>query len=79
MNLLELNNDVLNIIGDYVKRDNVKEEIFTRVDKWTNYFLKKENGLCKQNMWWLIYYKLHDCSYDEIDEYIKTRDLEKYE
>ena len=79
MNLLELNNDVLNIIGDYVKRDNVKEEIFTRVDKWTYYFKKKENGLCKQNMWWLIYYKLQECSYDEIDEYIKTRDLEQYE
>ena len=31
MNLLELNNDVLNIIGDYVKRDNVKEEI--RIEK----------------------------------------------
>ena len=37
MNLLELNNDVLNIIDDDVKRDNVKEEIFKRVDKWTNY------------------------------------------
>jgi hypothetical protein len=24
MNLLELNNDVLNIIGDYVERNNVK-------------------------------------------------------
>ena len=30
-------------------------------------------------MWWLVYYKLHDCSYDEIDEYIKTRGLEDFE
>ena len=25
-NLLDLNNDVLNIIGDYVKKDNIKRE-----------------------------------------------------
>ena len=78
MNLLELNNDVLNIISDYVKRDNVKEEIFTRVDKWTNY-LKKKNRFCKDHMRWLVYYKLYECDNDEIDEYIKTRDLEQYE
>ena len=41
MNLLDLNNDVLNIIGNYVKRNNEVEEIFTRVDKWTNYLIKK--------------------------------------
>ena len=37
-----MNNDVLNIIGTYVKRDNVKEEIFTRTDKWT-YYIKNKN------------------------------------
>ena len=73
-----MNNDVLNIIGDYVKRDNVKEEIFKRVDKWTNY-LKKKNRFSKDNMRWLVYYKLYECDNDEIDEYIKTRDLEQYE
>ena len=26
-NLLDLNNDVLNIIGNYVKKDNLKEKI----------------------------------------------------
>ena len=78
MNLLDLDNDVLNIIGDYVERNNVKEEIFTRVDIWVNY-LKKKNRFGKDNMRWLIYYKLHDCDNDEIDEYIKTRDLEQYE
>jgi hypothetical protein len=30
-------------------------------------------------MRWLVYYKLHDCSHDEIDEYINTRDLEQFE
>ena len=38
MNILDLDNDVLNIIGDYVKRDIVKEEIFERTDRWINYF-----------------------------------------
>ncbi len=41
MNLLDLNNDVLNIIGDYVKADNnrrefqelIKKEIFDEADK----------------------------------------------
>ena len=75
MNLLDLNNDVLNIIGDYVKRNNEVEEIFKRVDRWTNY-LKNKNRFGKDDMRWLIYYKLHDCDNDEIDEYIKTRDLE---
>ena len=78
MNLLDLDNDVLNIIGTYVKRDNVKEEIFTRVDRWTNY-LKNKNRFGKYEMLWLVYYKLYDCDNDEIDEYIKTRDLEQYE
>ncbi len=26
-NLLDLHNDIVNIIGDYVKRDNLKEKI----------------------------------------------------
>jgi hypothetical protein len=78
MNLLDLNNDVLKIIGDYVKRNNEVEEIFKRVDKWTTY-LKNKNRFGKGEMRWLVHYKLHDCSFDEIDEYIKTRDLEQYE
>ena len=28
MNLLDLNNDVLDIIGDYVKKDNDERELF---------------------------------------------------
>ena len=27
MNLLDLDNDVLNIIGDYVKKDNIEEKL----------------------------------------------------
>jgi hypothetical protein len=78
MNLLDLNNDVLNIIGDYVKRNNEVEEIFKYADRWINY-LKNKNRFGKDNMYWLIYYKLHYCDNNEIDEYIKTRDLEQYE
>ncbi len=26
-NLLDLNNDILNVIGDYVKKDNLKKEL----------------------------------------------------
>ena len=33
INLLDLNNDILNIIGDYVKKDNLlKQDIFDYVD-----------------------------------------------
>jgi hypothetical protein len=34
------------IIGDYILRDNVKEEIFKRIDRWTNY-LKNKNRFGK--------------------------------
>ena len=78
MNLLDMNNDVLNIIGDYIKRDNVKEEIFQHADRWVNY-LKNKNRFNKHEMRWLVWYKLFDCDNDEIDEYIKTRYLEQYE
>ena len=78
MNLLDLNNDVLNIVGDYVKRDNVKEEIFKRTDIWINY-LKIRNRLDKQAMFWLVWRKLYDCTNEEIDQYIQTRDLEQYD
>ena len=78
MNLLDLNNDVLNIVGDYVKRDNVKKEIFKSADKWLNH-VKKTNRLDSHAMFFLVWVKLYDCYGDEIDEYIKTRDLEDFE
>jgi hypothetical protein len=44
-NLLDLNNDILNIIGDYVKKDNIereeKERAFKFVDNELKY-LKKD-------------------------------------
>jgi hypothetical protein len=30
-------------------------------------------------MFWLVWRKLYDCTNEEIDEYIQTRDLEQYE
>ena len=39
MNLLDLNNDILNIIGDYVKKDN-KQELKTKGKEKRNLFLK---------------------------------------
>ncbi len=50
LNLLDLNNDVLNIIGDYVKQDNnirefndlIKKEIFDYVDIKMNIKEKKQ-------------------------------------
>ena len=45
-NLLDLDNDILNIIGDYVKTDNSyrieKEKDFEETDKVINYL--RENG-----------------------------------
>ena len=36
INLLDLDNDILNIIGDFVKKDNKKREIKEVMDKRTN-------------------------------------------
>ena len=33
MNLPDLNNDVLNIISDFIRLDNVKEELFECADR----------------------------------------------
>ena len=49
MNLLDLDNDILNIIGDYVKKDNErrisKEDDFEKTDFIINYL--KENNKIK--------------------------------
>ncbi len=49
-NLLDLDNDILNIIGDYVKKDNErridKEDDFKKTDFIMNYL--KENIFIKQ-------------------------------
>jgi hypothetical protein len=77
MNLLDLDNDVLNIIGSYVKRHNQVEEIFQRADRWVNYLIKKNrfDKTCMRDLYWR---KLFECSDDEVDEYMKTRDLERF-
>ncbi len=77
MNLPNLNNDVLNIIGDYIKRENVKQVIFQRADIWINY-LKKKNRVDRHDMVWLVWHKLFDCDDGEINEYIETRDLNNF-
>ena len=38
-NLLDLNNDILNIIGDYVKQDNIKEQKKERRNLFLNYLI----------------------------------------
>ena len=44
-NLLDLDNDILQIIGDYVKMDNAyrieKEEDFANTDNYINYLKEK--------------------------------------
>ncbi len=80
INLLDLDNDILNIIGGYVKQDNTKrirkEYNFNATDfiinrlKRINNFIKKEIGeaICSQ-----LFKNCH--TKDEIDEYIGTRNL----
>ena len=50
-NLLDFDNDVLNIIGDYVKKDNhermEKEEDFKYADEGIEYLKKKINLIKK--------------------------------
>ncbi len=76
MNLLDLDNDVLNIIGGYVKKDNErrisKEDNFKKPDFIMNY-LKENNKLNKYEIGEAIYSQLFEncCTEEEIDEYIK--------
>ena len=79
MNLLDLDNDVLNIIGNYVKRDIVKEDRFKRAEIWINYLKSEKKRMDRHKMFWIVWRKLYDCYDHEIDEYIKTRDLEQFE
>ena len=48
INLLDLNNDILNIIGDYVKKDNI--------DRIENF--EKKNSFEKTNKYFVEYFKL---------------------
>ena len=61
MNLLDLDNDILNIIGDYVKKDNKrrirKEDDFEKTDFIMNY-LKENNKFNKYEIGEALYSQL---------------------
>ena len=83
-NLLDLNNDVLNIIGDYVKKDN-----FERIEDFNFiYYVIAEllyeseyHKLSKHKIGQVIYSKLvnyYHYSEEYIAEYISTNKLTEY-
>jgi len=83
MNLLDLNNDILNIIGGYVKKDNKrrirKENDFEKTDFIMNR-LKENNKFNKYEINEAIYSQLFKncCTEEEIKEYVETRNLTNY-
>ena len=79
-NLLDLNNDILNIIGDYVKKDNFeRKESFEKVDILYN-ILNRIGQVKKQKpiMRTLIanyFYLLNIKDFGIIDEYLTLKKL----
>ena len=82
-NLLDLDNDILQIIGDYVKMDNAyrieKEKDFEETDKLINY-LKENNKLNKYEIKEVLYSSLFKLCYEpeDIKEYVVSRKLKRY-
>ena len=82
-NLLDLDNDILQIIGDYVKMDNAyrmeKEKDFEKTDKLINY-LKENNKLNKYEIKEVLYSSLFKLCYEpeDIKEYVVSRKLKRY-
>jgi len=82
-NLLDLDDDILNIIGDYVKMDNAyrieKEKDFEEMDKVINY-LKENNKLNKYEIKESLYSSLFKKCYEpeDIKEYVISRKLKRY-
>ena len=79
-NLLDLNNDILNIIGDYVKKDNIDRiEKFKQVDKLYNTLkrivvVKRKKPIMRR----LIanyFYLLNVKDFGIIDEYLALKKL----
>ncbi len=83
-NLLDLNNDILNIIGDYIKKDNIerdeKERAFKFVDNELKY-LKKDKSMkypSRPNLRKFIYFtfSLIEVKNEEIiNEYLTLKKL----
>ena len=82
-NLLDLDNDILNIVGDYVKTDNAyrieKEEDFVNTDNYINY-LRENNKLNKYEIKEVLYSSLFKLCYtaEDIKEYVVSRKLKRY-
>ena len=83
-NLLDLNNDVLNIIGDYVKKDNnerIQDYDFLYYIITELLYELKINKLSKHKMGQIIYSELvnyYHYSEEFIAEYILTSNLTEY-
>ncbi len=83
-NLLDLNNDVLNIIGDYVKKDNNERiQEFNFLDYVLTELMHELNfnKLSKHKMGQIIYSELvnyYHYSEEFIAEYILTNKLTEY-
>ncbi len=78
INLLDLGDDILIIIGGYVKKDNIdrmeKEEDFKYADEGTEY-LKKNNQFSEEN---IMKWSMIDCLNVVIQEMI-LKNIEKLE
>ena len=82
-NILDLDNDILNIIGDFVKKDNAcrieKEKDFVNTDNHINY-LRENNKLNKYEIKEVLYSSLFKLCYtpEDIKEYVVSRKLKRY-
>ena len=82
-NLLHLNNDILEIIGYYVKQDNnyriKKEKDFANTDNCINY-LRENKKLNKYEIKEVLYSSLFKLCYrpEDIKEYVVSRKLKRY-
>ena len=84
-NLLNLDNDILNIIGDYVKKDNIdridkeKEENFEKVDIFYNTLMRIVPVKRKKNMMRILIvnylFVLNIKEVGIIDEYLTLKNL----
>ena len=82
MNILELPDDILDKIFNFLKREYEKESDFFVLD---SYVLSLKNSCMSkkfktENISGFIYDRLYKIGYsnDEINEYVKSRKIEKY-